>query len=154
MCGIVGVVNLDGSPVSRALVEAMNACLLHRGPDEDGFWFGDNVGLGMRRLSIIDLSGGRQPFFNETGDVLTVYNGEIYNFSELHQTLTARGHVLRSHCDTEVIPHLYEDHGLELVRHLTGMFAIAVWDRQRRTLLLARDRLGVKPLYYAQVENR
>ena len=116
MCGIVGVVNLDGSPVSRDLVAAMNARLVHRGPDEDGFWFGDNVGLGMRRLSIIDLSGGRQPVFNETGDVVTVYNGEIYNFPELRHTLAARGHTLRSHCDTEVIPHLYEDHGIDLVQ--------------------------------------
>lgn len=154
MCGIVGVVNLDGSPVSRDLVAAMSARLVHRGPDEDGFWFGDNVGLGMRRLSIIDLSGGRQPVFNETADVVTVYNGEIYNFSELRHTLAAQGHVLRSHCDSEVIPHLYEDHGIDLVHPLIGMFALAVWDRQRRALLLARDRLGVKPLYYANVGNR
>jgi asparagine synthase (glutamine-hydrolysing) len=154
MCGIVGVVNLDGSPVSRELVEAMNARLLHRGPDEDGLWFGDNVGLGMRRLSIIDLSGGRQPFFNETGDVATIYNGEIYNFPQVRHALMARGHVLRSHCDTEVIPHLYEEHGIDLPNLLTGMFAIAVWDRQRRALFLARDRLGVKPLYYAQLGQR
>src|SRR5207245_2452059 len=110
--------------------------------------------LGMRRLSIIDLSGGRQPFFNETGEIVTVYNGEIYNFPELYRALTARGHVLRSHCDTEVIPHLYEDHGIDLVHRLTGMFAIAVWDRRARALFLARDRFGVKPLYYAQVANR
>jgi asparagine synthase (glutamine-hydrolysing) len=154
MCGIVGIVNLDGSPVSPELVAAMNARLIHRGPDEDGFWFGDNVGLGMRRLSIIDLSSGRQPFFNETGDVVTIYNGEIYNFPELRHSLVARGHVLRSHCDTEVIPHLYEEHGTELVHKLTGMFAIAVWDRQRGALFLARDRLGVKPLYYAHVGKR
>jgi asparagine synthase (glutamine-hydrolysing) len=154
MCGIVGVVNLDGSPVSRNLVAAMNARLVHRGPDNDGFWFGDNVGLAMRRLSIIDLSGGRQPVFNETGDIVTVYNGEIYNFPELRHALAARGHILRSHCDTEVIPHLYEDHGIDLVQPLTGMFALAVWDRPRRALFLARDRLGVKPLYYARVANR
>lgn len=154
MCGIVGVVNLDGSAVSRELIQAMNTRLLHRGPDEDGLWSGDNVGLGMRRLSIIDLSGGQQPVFNETGDVVTIYNGEIYNFSELRHTLMGRGHILRSHCDTEVIPHLYEEHGIDLVQSLTGMFAIAVWDRQRRALFLARDRLGVKPLYYSQVGNR
>jgi asparagine synthase (glutamine-hydrolysing) len=154
MCGIVGVVNLDGSPVSRDLVAAMNARLLHRGPDEDGFWFGDNVGLAMRRLSIIDLAGGRQPVFNESGDIVAVYNGEIYNFPELRDTLTDRGHALRSHCDTEVIPHLYEDHGIDLMHPVIGMFALAVWDRQRRALFLARDRLGVKPLYYANVGNR
>ena len=154
MCGIVGVVNLDGSPVSRELVAAMNARIVHRGPDDDGFWFGDNVGLGMRRLSIIDLSGGRQPFFNETGDIVTVYNGEIYNFPELRRTLLSGGHILRSQCDTEVIPHLYEDHGVDLVHALTGMFAIALWDRQRRALFLARDRLGVKPLYHARVGSR
>jgi len=151
MCGIVGVVNLDGTPVSRGLVTAMNARIVHRGPDDEGFWFGDNVGLGMRRLSIIDLAGGRQPFFDETGDIVAVYNGEIYNFQELRSKLVARGHILHSECDTEVIPHLYEDCGVELLHQLTGMFAIALWDRQRRTLVLARDRFGVKPLYYAQV---
>lgn len=153
MCGIVGVVNLDGSPVSRELVAAMNARIVHRGPDDEGYWFGDNVGLGMRRLSIIDLAGGQQPFFNEAGDVVTVYNGEIYNFPDLRRTLVARGHVLRSQCDTEVIPHLYEDHGIEFLHPLIGMFAIAVWDRQRRSLVLARDRFGIKPLYYAQRDN-
>jgi asparagine synthase (glutamine-hydrolysing) len=154
MCGIVGIVHLDGSPVSRELVEAMNARIVHRGPDDDGFWFGDGVGLGMRRLSILDVAGGRQPFFNETGDVVTVYNGEIYNFAELREVLTARGHLLRSRCDTEVIPHLYEEHGVDLTHPLVGMFAIAVWDRSRRALVLARDRLGVKPLYYAPIGGR
>lgn len=150
MCGIVGIVNLDGSPVASDRLEAMNARIVHRGPDEDGVWRGDNVGLAMRRLSILDLSAGRQPFFNERGDVVTVYNGEIYNFPALRRALVQAGHAMHTHCDTEVIPHLYEDHGADLVDSLTGMFAIAVWDRNRQSLLLARDRLGIKPLYYAR----
>lgn len=150
MCGIVGIVRLDGQAVDRGLLEAMNARILHRGPDEDGVWLGDNAGLAMRRLSILDLAHGRQPFTTETGDVLTVYNGEIYNHAELRDDLVGKGHTLHTSCDTEVIPHLYEEFGSDLVRHVVGMFAIAVWDRTRRSLLLVRDRLGIKPLYYAQ----
>ena len=115
MCGIVGVVDLHGKPVERDLVHAMNARIVHRGPDEDGFWFSPRAGLGMRRLSIMDLGGGSQPFANETGQVVTVYNGEIYNFAELRRELRRGGHTLNSNCDTEVIPHLFEDHGSELV---------------------------------------
>jgi asparagine synthase (glutamine-hydrolysing) len=154
MCGIVGVVDLSGRPVEPDLVAAMNARIVHRGPDEDGAWLGDGAGLAMRRLSILDLSGGRQPFFDESGQVLTVYNGEIYNYPSLRKAVLDRGHTLRSTCDTELLPHLYEDHGQDFVRHLNGMFAIALWDRRRRALLLARDRLGIKPLHYARRDGR
>ena len=154
MCGIVGIVDLAGRPVDRGLVEAMNARLFHRGPDEAGVWFGDGAGLAMRRLSIIDVAGGSQPCYDESQDIVTVYNGEIYNYPMLKQALLARGHVLRTSCDTEVIPHLYEDHGADLVTHLNAMFAIALWDRRRRSLLLARDRLGIKPLHYAVHDGR
>jgi len=154
MCGIVGIADLAGRPVDRELIKSMNDRIVHRGPDDEGYWVGDGVGLAMRRLSIIDLDGGHQPFFNETKTVITVYNGEIYNFQELQQSLRRRGHKLTSNCDTEVIPHLYEEYGRGLVQHLTGMFALAVWDRQRRSLLLARDRLGIKPLHYAVQDGR
>ncbi len=154
MCGIVGVVNSEGEAVDRGLLEAMNARIIHRGPDEDGFWLGDAAGLAMRRLSIIDLAGGTQPFFSEDKQIVTVYNGEIYNFRQLREDLRRRGHTIVSNCDTEVIPHLYEEYGPDLMRHLVGMFAIAVWDRKTQSLLLARDRLGIKPLYYAVRDGR
>jgi len=154
VCGIVGIVDLAGRPVDQALVEAMNARQLHRGPDEDGVWFGDGAGLAMRRLSIIDVAGGTQPCYDESGDFVTVYNGEIYNYPMLRSGLLARGHVLKTHCDTEVIPHLYEERGADLVKELNAMFALALWDRRRRSLLLARDRLGIKPLHYATHQGR
>jgi asparagine synthase (glutamine-hydrolysing) len=147
-------VDLSGRPVEPDLVAAMNARIVHRGPDEEGSWFGDGAGLAMRRLSILDLAGGRQPFFDESGQVLTVYNGEIYNDPSLREVVLASGHTLRSTCDTELLPHLYEDHGQDFVKHLNGMFAIALWDRRRRALLLLRDRLGIKPLHYARRDGR
>ena len=154
MCGIVGIVDLSGQPVPRELVSAMNDRIVHRGPDEDGFWFGDGVGLGMRRLSILDLAGGSQPFYNENSRVISIFNGEIYNFRAIRDDLTKRGHALTSHCDTEVLPHLYEERGDRLMDPLIGMFALAVWDRDGQTLLLARDRLGIKPLHYAVRHGR
>ncbi len=151
MCGIVGTVRADGRrPVEEATVRAMCDAIVHRGPDEEGFFFEENVGLGMRRLRVIDLEAGQQPMENEDGRLRVVFNGEIYNYRHLRRQLRERGHVLRSNSDTEVILHLYEEHGVECFAHLRGMFAIALWDGRRRELVLARDRLGKKPLFYAQ----
>jgi asparagine synthase (glutamine-hydrolysing) len=151
VCGIAGRLELDGStPVDRDLVERMTNALRHRGPDEGGTWVEGPVGLGARRLAIIDLSPlGHQPMTNEDGSLTVVFNGEIYNFLELRAELQAKGHPFRSGSDTETILHLYEEEGVECVRRLWGMFAFALWDARSRTLLLARDRLGKKPLFYA-----
>ena len=148
MCGIAGLLSLDGAaPVDRAALEAMSATLVHRGPDSDGLALEGPVGLAARRLAIIDLDTGEQPVRNEDGSVVVVQNGEIYNYAELRAGL--RGHAFASHGDTEVLAHLYEEHGLRFAEHLRGMFAIAVWDAPRRRLVLARDPFGIKPLYYA-----
>ena len=150
MCGIVGIVDTRGKrDVSRELVIRMNESQHHRGPDEVGLHLEPGVGLGHRRLSIIDLSTGQQPLYNEDQSVVIVYNGEIYNYQSLIPELTALGHVFRTKSDTEVIVHAWEAWGEACVTRLRGMFAFALWDRNRSTLLLARDRLGVKPLYYA-----
>jgi asparagine synthase (glutamine-hydrolysing) len=150
MCGIVGKIHFDRHlPVDREEIEKMAEAVLHRGPDDHGAWVQNNVGLAHRRLSIIDLSSsGRNPMCNEDGTVWIVFNGEIYNFQELRPLLEARGHRFRSHTDTEVILHSYEEFGDDCVRHFRGMFAFALWDCRKRRLLLARDRLGVKPLFY------
>lgn len=149
MCGIVGKVNFDRRPVDPAQIAQMADSVRHRGPDDEGVWTGDGVGLGHRRLSIIDLSAsGRNPMCNEDETIWIVFNGEIYNFQELRPQLEARGHKFRSHTDTEVILHLYEADGPACVEKLRGMFAFAIWDRRTRQLLLARDRMGVKPLFY------
>ena len=149
MCGIAGIVDLEGRrPVDEALLRKMNGSLRHRGPDGDGFFFEPGVGFGHRRLSIIDLAGGRQPLFNEDETVVVTYNGEIYNFRELERALVVRGHVFRTRCDTEVIVHAWEEWGPDCVHRFNGMFAFAIWDRRQQTLFLARDRLGIKPLYY------
>jgi asparagine synthase (glutamine-hydrolysing) len=154
MCGILGFINIDReNRVDERIAHAMAAAIRHRGPDDEGFYFKNNVALGMRRLSIIDLATGRQPISNEDGSVWVVFNGEIYNFRELRQRLLARGHQFSTSSDTEVIVHLYEDHGDELVDHLNGMFAFALWDERRQRLLIARDRMGEKPLYFAQTAN-
>ena len=126
----------------------MQATIVHRGPDDQGEWAADGIALGMRRLSIIDLAGGRQPMTNEDGSIHIVYNGEIYNFQELRPALLKKGHTFRTASDTEVILHQYEEDGPDCVQRFNGMFAFAIWDQSRRTLFLARDRLGVKPLYY------
>ena len=150
MCGIAGICNptVDLGDGSTAL-GAMLASIAHRGPDAGGSFVQKGVALGARRLAIIDLSGGDQPIWNEAGDVCLVYNGEIYNFPELRNRLVGSGHVFRTRTDSETIVHLYEEHGDGLVGELNGMFAFALWDGTRRRLLVARDRLGVKPLYYA-----
>jgi len=148
MCGIAGIMYCDrGRPVERAALKAMGDSLAHRGPDAEGFWAEDGIGLVHRRLSIIDVEGGDQPIGNEDGSVQVVFNGEIYNFQELRRGLEDRGHCFRTRSDTEVLVHLYEEDGESLVQRLRGMFAFALWDRRRRRLLLARDRLGIKPLY-------
>ena len=150
MCGIVGVFDFTARrSVSRALIERMNETQLHRGPDECGVHLEAGVGLGHRRLSIIDLSTGQQPMYNEDGSVCVVYNGEIYNYGELIPELVQLGHVFKTKSDTEVIVHAWEAWGAQCVSRFRGMFAFALWDRGRETLFLARDRLGVKPLYYA-----
>ena len=155
MCGIVGIINHDRNEAADAqTLRAMAAALIHRGPDDEGFYCKNNVALGMRRLSIIDLDSGQQPISNEDGSVWVVFNGEIYNFPELRELLLSRGHQLRTRTDTEVIVHLYEEYGAELTAHLNGMFAFALWDEKRQRLLIARDRMGEKPLYFAQLAQR
>lgn len=149
MCGISGVLSLDGSPVSPSMVEAMSGSLVHRGPDDSGLYVNGCVGLGHTRLKIIDLSpAARQPMTNEDGTLWIVFNGEIYNYRQLRTTLKNSGHPFRSDSDTEVILHLYEEKADRCVEDLDGMFAFALWDARRRTLLLARDRVGKKPLFY------
>ncbi len=154
MCGIVGIFELHSKrDVDRKLLQRMNQSQIHRGPDADGLHTEPGVGLGHRRLSIIDLTGGQQPLFNEDRSVVVVYNGEIYNFGELIKQLQAAGHTFRTRCDTEVIVHAWEEWGEGCVARFRGMFAFALWDRNQKTLFLARDRLGIKPLYYAQLPS-
>src|SRR5437588_75469 len=148
MCGIAGLFVKGGSVDRRPTLQRMTDSLRHRGPDDEGFYVDESVALGVRRLSIIDLETGRQPIANEDGTVHVVQNGEIYNYRELRDDLVARGHRFATHCDTEVLVHLYEERGLRFVDALRGMFAVAVWDARRRRLLLARDRYGIKPLYW------
>ena len=150
MCGIAGQLNLDGAPVAEQTLRRMCAAMVHRGPDDEGVFADGAFGMGMRRLSINDLAGGHQPLGNEDGSILVVCNGEIYNSPVLRAALEVRGHHLTSRSDVAVIPHLYEEHGEDFVRHLDGMFALALWDARRRRLVLARDRLGIKPLYVAE----
>lgn len=152
MCGITGFVDFVGT-LTEADLRRMNATIARRGPDGEGYLFHDGVGLAMRRLAIIDLDGGWQPVFNEDKSVAVVFNGEIYNYRELRKQLIGRGHSFRTNSDTEVIVHLYEDHGDAFTTHLEGMFAIALWDSRKRRLVLARDRLGIKPLYVAHLDD-
>jgi asparagine synthase (glutamine-hydrolysing) len=154
MCGIAGIVSLDERPVALADLRRMCGAMVHRGPDDEGFYVARSAGLAMRRLSIIDLAGGRQPVHNEDRSVWAVLNGEIYNFQELRRGLLARGHVFTTATDTEVIVHLYEEKGPRCLESLRGMFGLAVWDERARSLLLARDRVGIKPVYYWQDAGR
>jgi len=159
MCGICGVIGIEHTEQAEAITRRMMEAIRHRGPDDDGLFLAPSVALGIRRLSIIDLSGGHQPVFNEAGNVAIVFNGEIYNFRQLRGALETRGHVFRTHSDTEVIVHAYEEWGEDCLRELRGMFAFAIWDaREAATsgdaapqarIFLARDRLGIKPLYYS-----
>lgn len=150
MCGICGKIYADPArPAERERLLAMNCCLNHRGPDEDGLYLQANAALGHKRLSIIDLTTGQQPMTNEDGTVWIVFNGEIYNHHELREGLQARGHIFKTRADTEAILHLYEERGERCVESLRGMFAFAIWNAKEQELLLARDRVGKKPLYYA-----
>src|SRR5437867_132564 len=154
MCGIFGFCASESSPPPGPdLLRSMGDALRHRGPDDDGFFLDGPVGLGMRRLSIIDLKTGRQPISNEDGSLQIVFNGEIYNYQALMQELLARGHTFSTSADTEVIVHLYEELGKECLHRLRGMFAFALWDGKAQTLFIARDRLGIKPLYYAPTRS-
>ncbi|MDQ6785354.1 MAG: asparagine synthase (glutamine-hydrolyzing) [Acidobacteriota bacterium] len=152
MCGIAGWANLDSKKSSQdtneAVLHRMCERMKHRGPDSEGLWMNESVALGMRRLSIIDLHTGEQPVYSEDKQIVVVMNGEIYNFRELRLDLEKRGHRFETQTDTEVLPHLYEEYGESMVEHLNGMFAFALWDKNKRKLLIARDRFGEKPLYY------
>src|SRR5947199_2337621 len=154
MCGIVGVLELDGatSP-SRHVLESMTAAIAHRGPDEHGVWVDGCVGLAARRLRVVDLVTGQQPLVNEDGSVRLVANGEIYNAGELRDDLRRKGHLFTTRTDIEVILHAYEDEGPACLERLEGMFAFALWDSRRQRLVLARDRFGEKPLYYARLSR-
>ena len=155
MCGINGIAfsSKSGQLVSRPVLEAMRDVITHRGPDEEGLFIDRNVGLGHRRLSIVDVASGHQPMTNEDASLHIVYNGEIYNHADYRESLEANGHVYQTHCDTETILHLYEEHGSACVDYLRGMFAFAIWDQRKQELFIARDRLGVKPLYYVRRDD-
>src|ERR1019366_5792258 len=149
MCGICGQYNFgDHAPVIRRTIERMTSSIVHRGPDDEGYYLAGPVGLGFRRLSIIDLAGGHQPMSDQEKAVWVVFNGEIYNFPELRSELEGFGHVFRTTCDTEVIVHGYKQWGDEVLNRLNGMFGLAIWDTQQQRLVVARDPFGIKLIYY------
>ena len=148
MCGIAGFVNTIPCEIGNSTIKKMADAIAHRGPDDQAYYQDEWASLGHRRLSIIDLAAGRQPMTNETGDVWIVYNGEVFNHAALRPALELAGHRYRSHCDTETILHAWEQYGEDAVRHFRGMFSFAIWDKTRRLLFCARDRLGIKPFYY------
>jgi len=155
MCGIVGILNRkQGQPIKEHIIRQMLAMVRHRGPDEFGIYLDDQIGLGSARLSIIDLSGGQQPITNEDETLWIVFNGEIFNFIELRPELERKGHQFRTNTDTEIILHLYEDHGPACLQYLNGQYAIAIWDTRDHSLFLARDRLGIRPLFYTTNHNK
>ncbi len=154
MCGIVGLVRSDGLDVDEALLGRMCNAIRHRGPDDDGFYVNGSVGLGMRRLSIIDLKSGAQPIHNQDRTAWIVFNGEIYNYRELRERLEKLGHIFYTNSDTEAIIHAYDRYGADCPKHLCGMFAFAIWDERTQELFLARDRVGKKPLLYAQANGQ
>src|SRR5882762_5214757 len=155
MCGINGIAfsSKSGRMVDAAVLKRMRDVITHRGPDDEGIFIDGAVGLGHRRLSIVDVAAGHQPMTNEDKTLHITYNGEIYNHADFREELEARGHVYQTHCDTETILHLYEEHGEKCVDYLRGMFAFAIWNQRRKELFIARDRLGVKPLYYAHTDD-
>src|SRR5438552_3564040 len=151
MCGIAGGIDLSGRrPFPAGALKRMADALVHRGPDEDGYLELPGLGLASRRLSIVGLADGRQPITNEDGSVAVIFNGEIFEYPELRAGLESRGHTFRTHCDTEVIPHLWEEHQERLFAQLRGQFAFALWDQRRQRLVLARDRLGICPLFWTR----
>src|SRR4030095_7621355 len=154
MCGIIGIVRNDAKPVDQGLLARMSNSIRHRGPDDDGFYLSEGVGLGMRRLSIIDIAGGQQPIHNQDRTAWIVFNGEIYNYLELRQKLEELGHTFYTNSDTEVVVHAYDQYGSECPKHLRGMFAFAIWDERTQELFLARDRVGKKPLLYAHINGQ
>ena len=154
MCGICGIVDGSSRAVDGAALRRLSAAIIHRGPDGDGFFEQPGVGLASRRLAIIDVTGGDQPIYNEDKSIAIVYNGESYNYPELRKQLDKKGHQFRTNTDTECVVHLYEDHGDDCVQHLRGLFAFALWDEKRRRLLIARDRLGKKPIYYSVMDGK
>jgi len=154
MCGIVGLVRNDGKPIDEGLLARMNEAIRHRGPDEDGFYVNGSVGLAMRRLAIIDLKSGQQPIHNRDRTAWIVFNGEIYNYLELREKLEKLGHTFYTNSDTEAIVHAYDQYGSDCPKHLRGMFAFAIWDERTQELFLARDRVGKKPLLYAEVNGQ
>ncbi len=150
MCGIAGIIDLAGRrPIPPGILTRMADAIVHRGPDDDGYLDEPGVGFANRRLSIVGLFDGKQPIYNEDRSVVTVFNGEFFNYPEVKAQLEARGHVFRTHCDTEIIPHLWEDHQEGMFEHLKGQFAFALWDRKRHVIILARDRFGICPLFYS-----
>lgn len=149
MCGIAGKINSDpNNKINESELKRMTDSIYERGPDDEGFYIKENVGMGFRRLSIIDLNTGHQPLSNEDGNIWIIFNGEIYNFKELHDNLVEQGHQFRTKSDTETIVHLYEQYGVDCLKYLRGMFAFAIWDNNKRQLFCARDRFGIKPFYY------
>src|SRR6202453_750316 len=155
MCGICGQFNFgDRAPVCRKTVERMANSISHRGPDDEGYYIAGPIGLGFRRLSIIDLEGGHQPMSDQEESVWVIFNGEIYNFPELKRELEDLGHVFRTKCDTEVIVHGYKQWGDDVLNHLNGMFGLAIWDVRRERLVLARDPFGIKLIYYKIDQNQ
>src|ERR671918_3220058 len=154
MCGIAGIVRSDKTDVDQALVARMCTAIRHRGPDDDGFYFNGPVGLGMRRLAIIDLKSGRQPIHNQDRTAWIVFNGEIYNYLELREKLEKLGHTFYTNSDTEAIVHAYDEFGVDCPKHLRGMFAFAIWNERTQELFLARDRVGKKPLLYAHINGQ
>jgi len=154
MCGICGIAVARGGPhISEDILRKMNASITHRGPDEDGFYVNEKVGLASRRLSIIDLTSGTQPISNEDRTIRIVFNGEIYNYQELRGYLEKHGHLFRTQSDTEAILHLYEEFGTDCLQHLDGIFAFAIWNENKQEMLLARDRMGIKPMYYTHLPD-
>jgi asparagine synthase (glutamine-hydrolysing) len=154
MCGIAGFIDLkEPRPVDERVLARMTNTLVHRGPDADGYFTEPGIGLGFRRLAIIDPIGGDQPLFNEDGSIVSICNGEIFNYRELRDGLMKRNHTFKTNCDVEVLPHLYEESGAEFLNRLNGQFAFAIYDRRRKSLLLARDHFGINPLFYTVVEG-
>jgi asparagine synthase (glutamine-hydrolysing) len=154
MCGICGAIRLRGEgapPVDTLTLRAMTAAIVHRGPDDAGYYSDGGAAIGVRRLSIVDVERGHQPMANARGTVVVAQNGELYNHDDLRRELEEACHTFRTTCDTEVLPHLYAEHGDNAAEPLNGMFAFVVWDSERRRTVIARDRLGIKPLYYAEV---